>query len=289
MRHPLAWLFIAALIGTGQAANADGIPLRPTHIETIEAAVDNPARSAEARARDPYRHPVETLHFFEVSPDQTIVEVLPGGGWYTNILAPLLRGKGQYIALVGEGSRTRAATEELLEKHRPFYGETRVTTIDFATGQTSIPPASVDRILTFRNIHNLIPLGEDGAVRIFTAFFAALKPGGILGVVDHRLPESGAPERELTSGYVRQSTVIRLAEKAGFHLVATNEINANPKDRADWPDGVWTLPPTLKLGQKDRQRYLAIGESDRMTLKFVKPEPDRKGPDVRRAAESGDS
>jgi len=132
-------------------------------------------------------------------------------------------------------------------------------------------PGSVDRVLTFRNVHNLLMIDAATAERVFAAFYAALKPGGILGVVDHRMPESFNTAREKSSGYVKRSTVIHLAKSAGFKLVGESPVNANPKDTHDWPDGVWMLPPTLKLGDKDRERYLAIGESDRMTLKFMKP------------------
>lgn len=274
MRHPLTCIFAATSLIGFQPAGARDITLTriaSLPLSSIETAVANPARSPDARARDRYRHPVETLRFFDVEPGQRVVEFLPGGGWYTNILAPLLRERGEYVALVGAGSRAVTSTATLLAQHRDFYGETQLATIDFGTGATSLAPNSVDRILTFRNIHNLVPLGEEGIVRVFAGFFAALKPGGMLGVVDHRLPEQADPGREQTSGYVRQSTVIRVAEKAGFRLVASSDINANPRDSADWPDGVWTLPPTLKLGPQNRERYLAIGESDRMTLKFVKP------------------
>lgn len=274
MRHPLPFLTLVSLISFPlhpAVANPGVITASDIAIGSIEEAVANPLRSSQARARDRYRHPVETLRFFEVERGQTVVEFLPGGGWYTNILGPLLKDGGHYVALVARNSQAQKTTAELLEFHRDHYGRTALATIDFATGECTLPPASADRILTFRNVHNLVPLGEAGTDRIFAAFFTALKPGGILGIVDHRLPEDRDPAREQTSGYVKQSSVIRMAERAGFRLAASSEINANPRDGADWPDGVWTLPPVLKRGAADRSRYLAIGESDRMTLKFVKP------------------
>ena len=268
MRHHLLSATVAALCSI-MACTAHAQPARTA----ISAAVANTDRSPEARARDRYRHPAETLAFFEVEPDQTVVEFLPGGGWYTNILAPLTKNRGHYIALVPAGSKAEKTTEMLLAAHSGIYGRTALATISFANGATSLPPNSVDRLLTFRNIHNLLPLGPEALGQIFEAFFAALKPGGILGISEHRLPEDRDPRLEYTSGYVKQSTVVRLAEAAGFRLAAASEINANPKDGADWPNGVWTLPPIMKLGDQDRDRYIAIGESDRMTLKFVKSVP----------------
>jgi len=237
----------------------------------IEAAVADPARSPQNVARDRYRHPVQTLRFFDVRPDQTIVEYNPGGGWYAEILAPMLKAKGHYVALVPDRPEAREAAAAMLAKGGDRFGKTELTTVDFATGATTMVPGSVDRVLTFRNVHNLLMIDAATAERVFAAFYAALKPGGILGVVDHRMPESFNTAREKSSGYVKRSTVIRLAKSAGFKLVGESPVNANPKDTHDWPDGVWTLPPTLKLGDKDRERYLAIGESDRMTLRFMKP------------------
>ena len=237
----------------------------------IEAAVADPARSPQNVARDRYRHPVQTLRFFDVRPDQTIVEYNPGGGWYAEILAPMLKTKGHYVALVPDRPGAREAAAAMLAKGGDRFGKTELTTVDFATGANTMVPGSVDRVLTFRNVHNLLMIDAATAERVFAAFYAALKPGGILGVVDHRMPESFNTAREKSSGYVKRSTVIHLAKSAGFKLVGESPVNANPKDTHDWPDGVWTLPPTLKLGDKDRERYLAIGESDRMTLKFMKP------------------
>jgi predicted methyltransferase len=244
----------------------------PAQKSAIAAAVANADRPAAERARDRYRHPVETLTFFGVAPGQTVVEYSPGGGWYTRILMPLLADKGTYIAATSP--RGLDQTKGLVAKG-PGAARAQVYAFDPAGTAVLAPAGSADRVLTFRNVHNLL-MANDGAndgvaPAFFAAAFKALKPGGVLGVVDHRLPESASAEREKTSGYVKRSTVVRLAKAAGFTLAGESEVNANPKDTADWPKGVWTLPPTLQLGDQDRAKYVAIGESDRMTLRFVKP------------------
>lgn len=241
----------------------------------IRAAVANPARLDSEKPRDRYRHPAETLDFFGVAPSQTVIEYSPGGGWYTRILMPLLAAHGHYIAVVDNNPRAIEGARKLIA---PLPGGTKAEVSGFdARTATMAKPNSVDRVLTFRNVHNLL-MPEDGgskdgavAAAFFRAAYKALKPGGMLGIEDHRLPEKADGAREQTSGYVKRSTVIRLATAAGFKLAGESEINANPKDTADWPNGVWTLPPTLSQKDQDRARYLAIGESDRMTLRFVKP------------------
>jgi len=241
----------------------------------LKAAVANPARLESEKPRDRYRHPAETLDFFGVTPGQTVIEYSPGGGWYTRILMPLLATHGHYIAVTGSSPREIENARKLIAP-LPGAAKAEVEGFDPATA-TMARPNSVDRVLTFRNIHNLFMPDDggskDGAVAraFFRAAYKALKPGGMLGVVDHRLPESADSVREQTSGYVKRSTVIALAAGAGFKLIGESGINANPRDTHDWPGGVWTLPPTLSQGDRDRAKYLAIGESDRMTLLFVKP------------------
>jgi predicted methyltransferase len=233
----------------------------------ITAAVAAPTRTEANRARDTYRHPAETLAFFGVKPTDTVVEILPGGGWYTEILAPYLKDKGTlYLAQRAGAGRDRLQAKFTADP--ATYG--KVKWADFPA--TDVPAGSADVVLTFRNVHNLL-MNEDATIadKAFASVFAALKPGGVLGVVDHRLPESRDKAQEKTSGYIKRSTIVALAQKAGFKLAAESEINANPKDTANWEKGVWTLPPTLNQGETDRAKYVAIGESDRMTLKFVKP------------------
>lgn len=237
----------------------------------IRAAVADPARPAAQVARDRYRHPVETLGFFGVRADQTVVEFSPGGGWYTQILAPLAAARGHYIGLVEKDPKGEASFAKRLAENAARFGPAKMAVIDIATGANDVPDGSADVVLTFRNVHNLIMAGGDTPVNTFKAFFRMLKPGGTLGVVDHHLPESAAAGAEKETGYIKRSTVLALAKAAGFVLAGESPVNANPADTHDWPKGVWTLPPSLELGDKDREKYLAVGESDRMTLKFVKP------------------
>ena len=234
----------------------------------IDAALAAPNRTAANVARDKSRNPKETLSFFGVEPGGTIVELWPGGGWYTEVLAPYLASAGALYVIPPAGRYDERIRAKLAGD--AVYGKVQVAT--FTAGQpTSIPAGSADVVLTFRNVHSWLDGDEPIADQVFAEAFRMLKPGGTLGVVEHRLPEGAADERQKTSGYVKVSTVRRLAEAAGFRFAGSSEINANPKDTADHPEGVWTLPPSLRLGDKDREKYLAIGESDRMTLKFIKP------------------
>ncbi|MFT7723063.1 MAG: methyltransferase [Roseateles sp.] len=242
---------------------APGAQAQPA--DPLRAAVADGHRSVGNVARDAWRHPYETLAFFGVRPTDTVVELAPGGGWYTEILAPYLREQGQLYAADGGSARFKAKMDSLA-----VYGKVRITAFDPARGLIDIaPPGSADVVLTFRNVHNWMAGGSAQAV--FDAAFKALKPGGTLGVEEHRLPASRPQDPKAGSGYVQEAAVIRFAEAAGFRLAGRSEVNANPRDTADHPEGVWTLPPTLALKDRDRARYQALGESDRMTLKFVKP------------------
>lgn len=263
-------LAVAAIIGTVPLAAAPARRGTPSATAALRAAIADPQRGAENRARDRYRHPAETLAFFGVKPGDTIVEFSPGGGWYTEILAPLVKGNGHYIALVG--AKDVEKTTQALVAKQGWYGATTVAGVDPTTGATTIAPGSADVLLTFRNVHNLLMNPDQTlAAKVFAGCFAALKPGGTLGIVDHRLPEDRDAALERSSGYLKRSTILRLAAAAGFRLVAESRVNANPKDDHDHPRGVWTLPPTYSLKDQDRATYAAIGESDRMTLRFVKP------------------
>lgn len=234
--------------------------------DPIDTAIQSSTRTPANVARDIYRHPAETLRYFGVTPTQTVVEFSPGGGWYTEILAPLLKDKGHYYAAQAPGKGFDKLHAKL-DADSPLYG--KATLVPWTVPTTGIAAGSVDTVLTFRNVHNLVMDGTEAAT--FKAFFDMLKPGGTLGVVDHRLPENRDIALEKSSGYLKVSTIRRIAAAAGFDYVGASEVNANPKDSADWANGVWTLPPVLANGDVDRAKYLAIGESDRMTLKFRKP------------------
>ncbi|MGH8517241.1 MAG: class I SAM-dependent methyltransferase, partial [Panacagrimonas sp.] len=269
MRLPRLMLGAALLLAAtgGQAAP-------PTLAEVLA----QPHRSSDNRARDVYRHPAETLAFFGLKPDQHVVEVWPGRGWYAEILAPYLHASGDYTAAgfvtdprknqesyqVESAKRLKARFDAAPE----LFGKAKVTQLGLPDAWTAAPAGSADLVLTFRNVHNW--LEDDSAGLMFKSFFTALKPGGVLGVVEHRAKPGTSLDTMSKSGYVTEAFVIELAEAAGFKLDARSEINANPRDTTDHPEGVWTLPPSLKLGEKDRDKYLAIGESDRMTLRFVK-------------------
>jgi predicted methyltransferase len=241
----------------------------------LDSVLSGSWRSEANRARDTYRHPKATLQFFGVRPDQTVIEITPGGGWYSEILAPLLRDNGHYIAAVaassrdGEDRRDDSALQRKFAADPTHFGKARVVAFDPAAPVFG-PPASADRVLTFRNVHNWVM--SDTAPAMFKAFFAVLRPGGVLGVVDHRADDGPSLESVKQSGYLPTRYVVKLATDAGFSLDESSEINANSKDTKDYPKGVWTLPPTLTLGEQDRAKYRAIGESDRMTLRFVKPD-----------------
>lgn len=281
-------LLVLALLATLSACSGDKptvetatAPATPTQTDAVAdplaAVIAGAWRDPANVARDPWRHPQQTLEFFGVKPEQTVIEVTPGGGWYAEILAPLLRERGHYIGvLIDPDSATStgarnfyseqaskleakfAANPEVYDKgelrkfalREPVFGE----------------PGSADVVLTFRNVHNWLTSGTADAM--FQGFFAVLKPGGVLGVVEHRA--NGDVPAGDRSGYVGQQQVIAMATAAGFVLEAQSEINANPADTKNYEAGVWSLPPVLRLGDKDREKYLAIGESDRMTLRFRK-------------------
>jgi predicted methyltransferase len=245
----------------------------PAPDPALVAAVADPARTAAFVARDKARHPAEELAFFGIGPKLTVVELWPGGGYWTEILGPYLKGGGTYYAaLNAPGDKEedvgvqRWRARVAAQKDR--LGAIRETMI--GAGHYDIaPPGSADLVVTFRNLHNVI---EDGtADQALAAAFKALKPGGILGVEDHRGRTDKPQDPKAKDGYVREDYAVALAKKAGFVLVGSSEINANPKDTKDWVDGVWTLPPTLSQKDKDREKYIAVGEADNFVLKFQKP------------------
>jgi predicted methyltransferase len=269
----------AVLLLALRIASAD--ELDPETSRALTAAINGDHRSDGNKARDIYRHPRETLAFFGFRSDMTVVEVWPGGGWYTEILAPALRERGKlYAAQYGVNppfAYQRRYFGEFMSKlgtTPDVYRDVIVTALDFPFELRLAPSGSADLVLTFRNVHNWAGegYGQDSMRLGYHAMFDALKPGGVLGIVDHRWPDASTEDHAAGNGYISEARVIRDAEMAGFRFAGRSEVNSNPKDTRDYPEGVWTLPPSLALGDTDASKYLAIGESDRMTLKFVKPE-----------------
>lgn len=276
MPHARTLAALIASVGISLAAGcAATSTTRSATATALDTALAGDHRSAGNRARDSQRHPKETLLFFGLRPEMTVVEVWPGGGWYTEVIAPVVKERGKYYAAhFAPNPEMKFITDALaayrakLEARPDLYADVEVTAL--GPGNVEIAPAgSADMVVTFRSIHNWMP--RDFASDAFAAMYRALKPGGILGVVEHRGDPSVPQDPKAKSGYVNEDHAIRLIESVGFRLVAKSEINANPKDTKDYANGVWTLPPTYRLGDKDREKYAAIGESDRFTLRFVKP------------------
>lgn len=233
-------------------------------------------RLEKNKVRDIYRHPVETLSFFEVSPNMNVVEISPGAGWYTEILGPYLKDHGKYHVTQFSDTSPKSYAAPLNKKvkdmvsNKKYYGEVTFSVFESPVLMEDIGEAgSFDRVLTFRNVHNWM---KDGMVKeAFEKFYKALKPGGILGIVEHRASVSKKQDPKALDGYVREDYVIDLAKSVGFEFIAKSEINANYNDKKSHDNGVWTLPPSMRGGKKGESYYQAIGESDRMTVKFRKP------------------
>jgi predicted methyltransferase len=268
----------AALGGCGKLAG-DKPASAPT---TLQAAIAGSWRAPADRARDPWRHPLESLEFWGLKPGQTVVEFWPGAGWYTDILAPFLAATGGKLyaadlqAADPEGRAMVEAYRRKLADKPKLYGKVEITAFGPTSGPVA-PAGSADLVLFLRNVHNWMAAGL--AEKAFRDAFAALKPGGVLGVEEHRADPATVPDVMASSGYVPQAYVAQLGKEAGFELAVASEINANPKDTRDHPFGVWTLPPVRRSSPRgqaadshfDHAKYDAVGESDRMTLKFVKP------------------
>lgn len=231
--------------------------------EALAQAIAAPHRSANFVERDKYRKPQQELEYFGIKPDMTVVEISPGGGYWTEILAPYLKDKGTYYTAVAE--RQTDKWKQKLAANPQLYAHVKVT----QAGGAIAPHGSADLVLTFRNVHNWMSAGT--VDQMFASFYQALKPGGILGVEEHRANDKEPQDPKAASGYVRQDYAVQLAERAGFKFIGSSEIVANPKDTKEWPKGVWTLPPSLALGEQERAKYVAIGEADNFVLKFQKP------------------
>jgi predicted methyltransferase len=271
-------MFRSALFALAAALALAPSSLRAQTVDpALQALIASPDRNPANRARDPYRHPEATLSFFGVKPDSVVVEIVPGAsGYWTEILALYLKDHGHYVAAVGDKASTSDEMQKMIAAFtakfvgKPErYGAIEVT--QFAGDKYPIAaPGSADFVLTFRNIHNW--MADGNAAAAFATFYKALKPGGVLGVEEHRGRPDLAQDPLAKSGYVREDYAIGLAEAAGFKFAGASEANANPKDTKDYAVGVWALPPTYRLKDVDRAKYEAIGESDRFTLKFVKPQ-----------------
>lgn len=281
---PLSLALVAALAASpssfaaSPAKPADATEALPAaDAAALDVALKGDWRDPKNVARDVYRHPKETLSFFGVKPTQTVVEITPGGGWYSEVLAPYLKAGGHYVAAVVDPA-------SVAEKSRNYYQRSadglqtkftdgpaqydQATTVKYDPAAPAFgAPGTADVVLTFRNVHNWRKASQ--AEGMFKGFFAVLKPGGVLGVVEHRASQDVAADDD--TGYVSEAQVIALAEAAGFRLGGKSEVNANPQDTKDHPNGVWTLPPSNNHPEDERAKYQAIGESDRMTLRFVKP------------------
>ena len=283
---PPRWvlLFIAMMIALPTVAAA--IDTRITATSTTDAATDaalvkllaGEHRSPASRARDADRHPLETLAFFGVNRKMTVLEVWPSGsGGYTELLAPLLHDKGRYVAALWPQDPSNAYTREewkrfaaMLSSNPKLYGKAKMTALAYPDALHTVKPGSVDLVISVGNLHRWLAQ-ESATPALLKALFDALKPGGILGIIDHRADPKAPLDEHARFGYVNEGFAIDLIQRAGFELIVSSEINANPKDTRDYDQGVWTLPPTYRLGDKDRARYSDIGESDRFTLKFQKP------------------
>ena len=282
--HPLtasrvaaASLALTALLAVASPAAA----LDPATEAAVDAAINGDHRPAEDKARDVYRKPKQVLDFLGFRSDMTVVEIWPGGGWYTRILAPALKERGTFYAAqysvnprYGYQRRYFGNFLTMLGDKPDLYRQVVVTHLSLPYQLEIAPHGSADMVVTFRNVHNWVARGYDSgrfADVAFTAVYDALKPGGIFGIVDHRWPDPATEDPEHRNGYLSKELTMALAESAGFEFVAESDILANPRDTHEHPQGVWTLPPTLALGDKDRDKYVAIGESDRFLLKFRKP------------------
>ena len=277
-RFSLILAMIALIVAATAPARAD----MDSHTRSlVEAAIDGAHRSAGNRARDPYRKPLETLDFLGLNARMTVVEIWPGAGWYSEILAPVLKDEGVFYAAqfdpngpYGYQRRGLGAFLTRLGSTPDLYRQVIVTTFDPPYHLEIAPAGSADMVLTFRNVHNLVMDLYGGgryADLAFQAMFDALKPGGVLGVVDHEWDDETTEDPLSANGYISRARTIALAEAVGFELAGASEVLKNPKDSKDHPAGVWTLPPSFALGDEERAKYEAIGESDRFLLKFVKP------------------
>lgn len=291
MRHLLlgaACIFALSMVPpvVAQTTSTSPAPLSTTQppvldfeaTAAIRDAVGSTTRSISNIMRDAHRNPQATLEFFGIREDHTVVEIWPGQGWYTEVLAPLLHDEGKLIAAhfpqdsdVEFFQKTRADYERMLQR-RDVYDVVEMATLDYDPGNPIAEPGTADRVVTFRNVHNWLAVGMDETRTVFAKMFDVLKPGGMMGLVEHRARPGVELQEMIDTGYVSEDLITELALEAGFELVSRSAVNQNPQDMRDHPHGVWSLPPTLRGGNENRIHLMGVGESDRMTLLFVKPE-----------------
>lgn len=291
MRHLLlgaACIFALSMVPpvVAQTTGSSPAPLSTTQppvldfeaTAAIRDAVGSTSRSISNIMRDAHRNPQATLEFFGIREDHTVVEIWPGQGWYTEVLAPLLHDEGKLIAAhfpqesdVEFFQKTRADYERMLQR-RDVYDVVEMATLDYDPGNPIAEPGTADRVVTFRNVHNWLAVGMDETRTVFAKMFDVLKPGGMMGLVEHRARPGVELQEMIDTGYVSEDLITELALEAGFELVSRSAVNQNPQDMRDHPHGVWSLPPTLRGGNENRIHLMGVGESDRMTLLFVKPE-----------------
>ena len=249
----------------------------PTARAGLMAAMASQDRKPGDADRDRYRHPLETLTFFGLQPTMTVVDIYPGEGWYTELLAPTLAARGHLIDVGSDphGPEESGSTwgarhyQAFLEKAPELYGKVQFLGVDSKAPALNLD-GTVDMVLVMREVHNMVPSRNNTLDKWLAEIHKALKPHGILGIEEHRAPKDADPVASAKNGYLPEAYVVEQVEAAGFKLVKASEINANPKDTKDYKDGVWTLPPSFAGPPADHDRFAAIGESDRMTLKFVK-------------------
>jgi predicted methyltransferase len=291
MRHLLlgaACIFALSMVPpvVAQTTGSSPAPLSTTQppvldfeaTAAIRDAVGSTSRSISNIMRDAHRNPQATLEFFGIREDHTVVEIWPGQGWYTEVLAPLLHDEGKLIAAhfpqdsdVEFFQKTRADYERMLQR-RDVYDVVEMATLDYDPGNPIAEPGTADRVVTFRNVHNWLAVGMDETRTVFAKMFDVLKPGGMMGLVEHRARPGVELQEMIDTGYVSEDLITEVALEAGFELVSRSAVNQNPQDMRDHPHGVWSLPPTLRGGNENRIHLMGVGESDRMTLLFVKPE-----------------
>lgn len=281
MKQVLTSCLITLVLSGAMFSTSANAGMDPATKSALSGSINGEHRTAEDKARDQYRKPKEVLEFLGFKSDMTVVEIWPGGGWYSKILAPALQKDGKYYAATtglnppyGYQRRGLSAMLSTFGETPDLFRDAVITEFLEPYSLDIAPKGSADMILTFRNVHNLFAEGYgDGKYvdLVFQVMYDTLKPGGVLGIVDHRWPDPATEDPKAANGYLSVERALKHAKAAGFELAGQSDLLANAKDTHDHPEGVWTLPPSLALGDKDKEKYLEMGESDRFLLKLIKP------------------